>query len=337
VRRPYRGPGIADPSDILVPTLAQRWVEEQDGDVWIGEIGYQVWHVGMIGAGGRPLGDKPVGVYWDDDHTSSWQPHNPDLYRLPKAVPDLSILEHKRASYDDPHIDDVYARFLTDRTDVCCSPPIIEYEGDLIESTIRSERLGTHGATDLLFVNFKAPDYTGHVYNMLSDRERIAVEAVDAELGRLADTLLERYGAGNFALIVTADHGQCPTVDSMGGVRVDPTQLKEDIEREFGRSPFELVQAVLPAEVYLDERALLDVGVTRDDVAAWLRDYRYGENIGPYLKDAAIEHDQLDAKPFAAVLSTDFLADLRQGDPSDYGEGRFWKDGDPHGLPAVTW
>ncbi len=337
VRKAYGDPGRADPSDILVPTLADRWVERNDGDVWVGEIGYQIWHLGMLGRGGRPLGDKPVAVYWDDDRTSTWQPQNPALYRLPSEVPPASLLEDKRAAYRDPEIDDQYARFLNDRTDVCCSPPIIEYEGDLIESTIRSERLGSHGATDLLFINFKAPDYTGHVYNMLSERERIAVQAVDAEIGRLSRNLLETYGAGNFVLIVTADHGQCPTVDTMGGVRVDPIQLKADIEREFGRTPFELVQSVVPSEIYLDERAMLDIGVTRDDVAAWLRDYSYRDNIGPYIEDDAIERGRLDERPFAAVLSTDFLERLRQAGPSGYGEGRLWSDGDPFGIPDVTW
>jgi hypothetical protein len=337
VRKAYGSPGKADPSDILVPTLADRWVEANDGNVWVGEIGYQIWHLGMLGRGGSPLGRNPVAVYWDDDVTSSWQPQNPALYRLPTEVPPASLLQQAQSSYRDPHIDDEYARFLNAKTDVCCSPPIIEYEGDLIESTIRSEELGTHGATDLLFINFKSPDYTGHVYNMLSERERIAVAAVDEQIGRLAQNLLDTYGAGNFAFIVTADHGQCPTVDTMGGIRVDPIQLKADIEAEFGRSVFGLVQSVVPSEIYLDERALVDLGVTRDEVAAWLRDYRYRDNIGPYVKQDAIEEDHLNAHAFAAVLSTDFLDRLRGGDPSAYGAGRMWADADVTGVPPVSW
>jgi hypothetical protein len=337
VRKAYGTPGRADPSDILVPTLADEWVRANDGNAWVGEIGYQIWHLGMLGRGGRPLGQSPVAVYWDDDVTSTWQPQNPDLYRLPKEVPPTSTWEQTWSSYRDPHIDDEYARFLTPKTDVCCSPPIIQYQGDLIEATIRSEELGTHDATDLLFINFKAPDYTGHVYNMLSERERIALAAVDEEIGRLAKNLLDRYGAGNFALIVTADHGQCPTVDTMGGVRVDPIQLKADIEAEFGRSPFGLVQSVVPSEIYLDDRALLDLGVTRDDIAAWLRHYRYRDNIGPYVKQDAIEHNHLNEPAFAAVLSTDFLDRLRAGDPNAYGKGRLWAGADVTGVPPVSW
>jgi type I phosphodiesterase/nucleotide pyrophosphatase len=337
VRKAYGDLGHADPSDILIPTLADRWVDENRGDAWVGEIGYQIWHLGMLGRGGRPLGDKPVAVYWDDERTSSWQPQNPELYRLPREVPAVTVLEQEQASYADPGIDDDLARFLPANRSMCCSPPIIRYQGDLIEATIRSEQLGTHAATDLLFINYKAPDYTGHVYNMLSERERIALAAVDEQIGRLANQLVDTYGAGNFALIVTADHGQCPTVDTTGGVRVDPVQLKADIEREFGRSPFGLVDSVVPSEIYLDSRALLDLGVTRDDIAAWLRDYRYGENIGSYVKDDAIQHGRLDERPFAAVLSTDFLERLRDGDPSAYGDGLMWGSSDTTGVPDVSW
>ena len=61
-------PGEVDPSFLMVPTLADAWSEATGDGAWIGEVGYQVWHLGMIGRGGnRPLGDKPVGVYWDEN------------------------------------------------------------------------------------------------------------------------------------------------------------------------------------------------------------------------------------------------------------------------------
>src|SRR5581483_9221719 len=58
-RKAYGQPGRANPDDILVPTLADEWTRETDGAAWVGEIGYQIWHLGMLGRGGRPLGDKP--------------------------------------------------------------------------------------------------------------------------------------------------------------------------------------------------------------------------------------------------------------------------------------
>jgi hypothetical protein len=335
VRKAYGSPGRADPSVILVLTLADRWMGEAGDRAWVGEIGYQIWHLGMLGRGGRPLGDKPVAVYWDDRQTGTWQPQNPDLYRLPKDVPALARFEGYQASYRDPDIDSQFSKFIPGKRAVCCSPPIIRYQGDLIEAAFDGEEIGRHDATDLLYVNYKAPDYTGHVYNMLSLRTKFALAAVDEQLGRLVRMLESRFAKGEYALIVTADHGQCPTVDVAGGVRVDPVQLKQDLERAFGGSVFDVVTGVFPSEIYLNRKALWDSGASRDDVAAFLRDYRYRDNIGPYVRRDAIEWDRLDQKPFAAVLSTDYIAGLGD-DLSRLGDGIYDADSDP-GLPTITW
>ena len=51
------------------------------------------------------------------------------------------------------------------------------------------------------------------------------LNAVDAEIGRHGRPARDRF-PGEYVLIVTADHGQCPLPDSMGGVRLDPIQLE---------------------------------------------------------------------------------------------------------------
>ena len=333
----YGEPGKADPSFILVPTLADRWAEHTDNAAWQGEIGYQIWHLGMLGAGGRPLGHEPVAVYYDERKTGSWQPQNPDLYRMPRQVPPVSVLERHQRDYADPHVDDQYESFARGLRSVCCSPPIIQYQGDLIEATLESEGVGHHDATDLLFTNYKAPDYTGHVYNMLSLREKFALQATDQQLGRLAHYLESHFAPGEFALIVTADHGQCPTVETLGGVRVDPIQLQEDLDREFGGSVFHAVTSVVPSEIYLNHKALWDGGVSRSDLAAFLHEYRYRDNIGPYIKHDAVDWGNLDERPFAAVLSTDFIATLADADLSRYGEGIFSSHLADPGVPPITW
>jgi hypothetical protein len=133
--------------------------------------------------------------------------------------------------------------------------------------------------------------------------------------------------------MVTADHGQCPEIDAHGGVRIDPIQLEEDLEREFGPSVFGLVQSVAPSEVYLNPKALADAGYTAEDVAAFLADYRYGQNIGPYVRPAAVNRGQLAAKTFAAVLPTSFISDLAARDLTPYGS-TVYPEADPDGVPS---
>jgi hypothetical protein len=328
-------PGHIDPSFLLEPTLAERWSEATGDGAWVGEIGYQVWHVGMLGRGGRPLGELPVGVFWDENGGGGWKPHNPDLYRLPGSVPGVERLDALTAAWT-PSSVSPYDRWAQGKKAMCCFPPVVQYQGELIRATFDSEPIGQDDVPDLLYLNFKAPDYAGHVYNMDDPRQAEVLGAVDAEIGHLSSVLEDRFGRGGFALLVTADHGQCPLIDPSGGVRIDPIQLQQDLEDEFGRSVFELVESVAPSEVYLSAKALADAGFTSEDVAAFLADYRYGENIGPYVRPSAIRRDRLDERTFAAVLPTTFIADLALRDLTPYGSTRY-ADADPDGVPPVTW
>jgi hypothetical protein len=325
--------GNIDPTFLLEPTLADRWTGWTEEKAWVGEIGYQVWHVGMLGRGGRPMGEAPVGVFWDEDGGGGWQPHHPGLYRLPKTTPGLERLDELSAGWDPPAPSPYDP---TGKKAMCCFPPVVRYQGELIGATFDSEPIGDDEVADLLYLNFKAPDYSGHVYNMDDPRQAEVLGAVDDEIGRLADLLAERFGDGRSVLIVTADHGQCPEIDANGGVRIDPIQLEEDLNAEFGTSVFGLVQMVAPSEIYLNPKALTDSGLSTEDVAAFLADYRYGDNIGPYISPAAVRHDRLRERSFAAVLPASYIAELAGTDLRRFGTTAY-DDADPEGMPVVTW
>ena len=112
VRKAYGDAGHANPGDILIPTLADLWSDATDNRAWIGEIGYQVWHMGMIGYGGpsRTGDGLPVGVYWDEgaykqNGVGEWAPHNPDLFRMPSTVPGLDVYDAHLQAFDSPEWD----------------------------------------------------------------------------------------------------------------------------------------------------------------------------------------------------------------------------------------
>jgi len=338
VRKVYGQAGDANPGDILIPTLADLWSDATDNRAWVGQIGYQVWHMGMIGHGGRSRSPDalPVGVYWDEslykeNGVGGWAPHNPGLFRLPEGAPGLDVYRAHADAFVSPGWDAEYTP--TGKQSPSSSPPVVQYQGDLIEATLRNEPIGQTDVTDLLYINYKAPDYTGHMYNMLSEWEGLMLETVDAQVGRLVATLDEMF-PNDYVLIVTADHGQCPLPDAVGGVRLDPIQLGDHIEAEFGRGLFNVVQNVVPSEVYLHSDVLWDNGASLEDVAAYLRDYRYRQNIGPYVPVSAIEQDMLDEKEFSAVFATTYLETLRSTDLSTFGDTAF-SDGDPFGIPQI--
>jgi hypothetical protein len=328
IERAFGDLGAADPGFILLPTLADAWSEETGDGAWVGEVGHQVWHLGMLGGGGRrPMGDLPVAVYFDEER-SDWASQNPDLYRLPGGVPPRTLLsDYLREYFGDERGEEI------DREAgqaVCCDPPIVRHQGDLMEMMFREEPIGESGHTDLLYVSFKTPDYAGHASNMLSERERISLEAVDRELGRLVRILERRFRPGEYVLIVTADHGQVPLVDDAGGVRLDPIELTRDLEGRFWSAGRPLVESVRPSEVFFDDAALRSGEVDLDERAADLLGYRYGENVGPHTPRDAIQRDRLDRRQFAAVLPGPFVEALTEADVRSAGEGRF-----PHTDPGM--
>jgi hypothetical protein len=208
----------------------------------------------------------------------------------------------------------------------------VRYQGDLIAATLRSEPIGQTGVTDLLYVNFKAPDYAGHVWGMTGGAVGEMLEAVDLELARLVDDLETRF-PGEYVLFVTADHGQCPLPDEAGGVRLDPIQLESAIRREFG-GLYQVVQSVVPHEVYLDMANLRDAGADLEDVAAFLADYTYRQNLGPYVPRDAVEQDLLDRREFAAVFATPFLDVVASEGVDGYGRGVYEGPQIDPGIPT---
>jgi hypothetical protein len=303
-RKTYGEPGNADPSDLLVPTLADLYSGSTGNAAWVGQIGYQIWHMGMLGFGGPDRGsdDKPVGVYWNEG-TGSWAPHNPDLFRLPHTTPGLDVFEAHQAAFTSPGWDPQFDP--KGGQSPCCSPPVVQYQHDLIAATLGSEPIGEAGPS-LLYTTYKSPDYTGHIYNMYSDWEGLMLRTVDEQLRQLEAVLESRF-PGEYVLIVTADHGQCPLPDEVKGVRLDPIQLTRVIEERFGAGPGSVVQNVWPSEVYLNVGGLRDSGASLDDVAAHIRHLTYRQNLGPYVPASAVEQDLLDEPEFSAVFASTWL------------------------------
>jgi arylsulfatase A-like enzyme len=325
--------GQADPSYLLVPTLAMDYAEATKQQAWIGEIGYQIWHVGMTSDPGTgPGGKQPVGIYWDEDETNQWQSQNPDLFRMPEGLPERQFLTQKLIGYFG---EDEGSKIDKRPKQVCCSPPIVEYQSEIIAKALANEPIGQGDATSLLYVNYKSPDYTGHVVNMIDPDTRKVLHQVDAELGRVRALLESAFNPGEYAIVLTADHGQCPLVDKAGGVRLDPIQLEEDIQNRFGKSIWQVatLDDVKPSEVYLNPRAMVDAGTTPEEIAASFANYRYGQNIGPYISPAAIDHGRRLMKEFAGVFPVSFITKLSQDSAGTYGDGDF-PDADP-GIPDL--
>ena len=135
---------------------------------------------GMVGYGGRDRADgsKPVAVYWDETGLDDWAPQNPDLYRLHETMPSRESFDAAYQTFWDapPDWDDEF-------TPQGRQAAVLQPADRPIRATSSRQRWTPNRsakASDLLlYTNFKSPDYTGHIYRMASQWERLRSEAVD--------------------------------------------------------------------------------------------------------------------------------------------------------------
>ncbi|HVF54455.1 MAG TPA: alkaline phosphatase family protein [Actinomycetota bacterium] len=259
-------------------TFAELWDERVDGRAEVGMVGYEPWHLGMIGAGAEVSSGDKDDAAWLDIKTNEWIT-NETHYSLPAAIArtagldeDLATLDAEDGAVDGSWLDHP---ILSDRARIEETPAFIRYHARVLVELIAAEGYGRDSITDLLFTNFKQIDRVGHYFNMASEEVEQSLRVTDEQLPILTDELDDLVGRGRWVLIVTADHGQQPDAPEAGGYGIRPKEVAADIRAEFGP----VVEAVWPTEVFLDDDALAEHDVTIEEIARWLGEYEVGDNI----------------------------------------------------------
>jgi predicted AlkP superfamily pyrophosphatase or phosphodiesterase len=259
------------------PALAERWDEANGNRALVGMVGYEPWHLGMIGQGAeRPTGDKDDAA-WLDIETNEWIT-NEDHYRLPTGLIETDGLgeEIERLDAADGKKDGAWKNLaiLDDPARTEETPAFIRYHTRAMLNLMRNEGYGDDAVTDLMFTNYKQIDRLGHYFNMASWEVHDAVVETDRQLGVIARGLDRDVGRGRWVLVVTADHGQQPDAEAIGGYGIDPPEVLQDINDRFGP----ITRAVWPTEVFLFEDVMDKEGVSVEEVARFLADYRLTDN-----------------------------------------------------------
>ena len=317
----------ADPVLLRGPTVADAWDRANGNRPWVGLLGFESWHLGMMGKGTRaPGGDHDVAILWEREEFDFRT--NEDVYRLPPYLPEpteLAPLLHDLDAIDGARDDRWLGNDLLsgDTFILPGTPAFVEFQADVLDRLVRREPIGRDEDTDFLFVELKSTDYAGHIWNMVKPEVREVLEAQDRLVASLVGALDRTVGPGRWVLAVTADHGQTPIPTTMGGLRIDRTQLETDIEDYFGA---DIIEAVHPTELYLDLEAMGDAGISSEDVARYVGDYRYGDGLPEGADPEGIPGPLLDRRVFAGALPDSVLramtpADLAALGPGSYPEG----------------
>lgn len=321
----------SDLRHLLIPTVSELWDERNGNEAVVAALTIENWHLGMIGQGAlRETGDKDLAAFWDRER-ERWT-INEDFFELPRALrqTDLERLESLEAKLDardgtpgDGWFGNEVPEIVADKSERPSTPAMARLMGDGVVSVLTEEGVGDDSITDLVWIEIKMPDSAGHAWNMAGPEVGDVVKQTDAEVGRFLDVLDETLGRQNYLFLLTADHGQQPLPDDVGGWRISSGELERDIVAEFGP----VVDNATPADLYLDPDGLAAAGVTPEEIAGWIGTYTLGQN----LPDDApgrdlVPADRLNDTLYAAAFTSGFLADLPV-DPETLGTGSYASHG----------
>jgi hypothetical protein len=276
-------PWKSGPSFLVLPTFADLYDRALGNEPVVGIVGTLDIHFGMMshgafwnggdrdialtrtrGGGSFTLGDE--GSVWNLD--AAYTP----FYELAGYANEVAGFGQDKAALDrldgafdgrwgDDDIDQLLFGFNT--------PARSPYQERVIEEVVARERFGRDRVTDLLFTNFKVTDYVSHAFSMNSEEMGDAIEWQDAALRELVGFLDDAVGAGEWAMVLTADHGSMPDPSTTGAFQISTGVAERALNERFdldgdGRPA---VQLVHPTAVFVDEAELAEQGATVDDLA----------------------------------------------------------------------
>lgn len=136
--------------------------------------------------------------------------------------------------------------------------------------------LGTDEATDILAVGFSATDSIGHTYGSGSQEAMDQMLRLDQTVARLFAEAERRAGPGRTLVVLSADHGSLPLVETLRarGIdarRADPAVLVNAVQAALAdrfRSADGIVAAADSPNFYLDLDRIRERGLARTDVEA---------------------------------------------------------------------
>ena len=279
------------PEFIMAPTLADEYgVTAGHKPVVIGTSFQDRAAMGMVGHGAAyHAGNKshivvlyaqPKKPAWKDAFPGDDQEHrlmtNIDLYTFPaylrgrSPMPYVKELTSGTGTWMGHKVDD--------SSNVRFTPAYVEFECDNMLMMMDREPIDQTDVTALVYMSMKPTDYAAHRWGLESLEAREALRAQDACVGRVIQKLNARVGEGNYVVTITADHGMMPMPEVTGGHRLSLRTLLEMIDKKFG-AKISLGGGFI--NLWFDQARMKDLGITNQDIAAYLRSLTAGDYFGP--------------------------------------------------------
>jgi hypothetical protein len=147
------------------------------------------------------------------------------------------------------------------------------------------------------------------VWSMNSPEMIDAVRYQDEALRRFVPFLNDQVGAGNWAMVITADHAAMPNPIDSGGFEISTGAVQQAIEAKFDTNGDDvpIVDNVQPGSIFLNEDEVKANGTTIDDIARFTQTLTQAQTSGGGVTpNPGQENDQV----FSAVFPSSILPTL---------------------------
>jgi hypothetical protein len=260
-----------DPRELMALTVADVWNIATDGRaVIIGQGGAIRATAGLVGRGACLVNARKVIAASYSTRDAGWET-NPSCYTMPEALKALNgkrVWEAAGGKW--------MGHDIANPTAFRASSLYQRFEAEALVAVMRQERIGADEIADLVFVNMKGPDYTGHAHGPDSAELKETLAELDRQMIAVLATLDEKAGAGRSVVVVTADHGM--PGEPPAGHRHHPEDIVTVIHQKFDPAGKTLVQYYSDAansQLYIDTARLQSLGVTLKQMAAFLEAQEY--------------------------------------------------------------
>jgi hypothetical protein len=292
----YTVPDVA----ITKSTLADEWDIANGNDPKIGALLPGNFPLGMVGIGSAQAGGDRDIVGFSVDTT--WATKAP-YYTLPDYVnsPNLSVDRDLEAvDRSDGKADGQWQGH--DIRPIDATPALAPWQTRVAEEIIMREGFGKDELTDMFLMNYKAPDYAGHQWNMIAAEQGDVIESVDTAIGDLVEWLDENVRPDNYVIVISADHGQTPL--KAGGWPIRRSEVVDDVNRRFDHIDNErsLIQATSASSLFLDAEEMAANNVTASQTASFLSRYTVRANLPPGEDLPPAWQDRGNERVFSAVV-----------------------------------
>jgi len=102
-----------------------------------------------------------------------------------------------------------------------------DYQLELARVALEQEQLGTDDYPDILGISITSTDIAGHAYGPDSQEVQDLIVRTDRQLAGFFAYLNRRVGAGQWSVVLTADHGAAPMPEHMSSLGIEAGRIKK--------------------------------------------------------------------------------------------------------------